>query len=375
MMNLSNKITKEHSIFLEYVEDTALDQFVDAMNQPFVTRGALMPDAHTGYTLPIGAVVETDGVVVPAYVGYDIGCGVCAIRTTFRLEDVLGRAEDIYDAVRSVVPMGFSKHKKPILGRSWSIPDHKVMSSIWKDKAGDLQLGTLGGGNHFIEIGYDSGDNIWIIIHSGSRGIGHACASHYMALASPTGKRKEGHHGFDAGSPEGKEYIKALNICELFALENRKAMLKLVVKAMKSIGLHGDMMGNTLINRNHNHAETKNGRYWIHRKGATHAEAGMLGVIPGNMRDGSFIVKGLGNPKSLCSSSHGAGRILSRGRAKLLLTVAKFTSEMKGIQCDATAGNLDESPMAYKDIFKVMDLQKDLTEIVDHVAPVVNIKG
>ena len=195
-----------------------------------------------------------------------------------------------------------------------------------------------------------------------------------MKLASPNGKASEGFFGFDVNSKNGRDYINDMNWCLEFALQNRKLMMYDAISAIESVGVIGEIEV-MFINRNHNHAETKDGINWIHRKGATHAEKGMMGVIPGNMRDGSFIVRGLGNPESLCSSSHGAGRVMGRGKAKKVLDEELFQATMKGIVANVGASTLDESPMAYKDIFDVMDAQSDLVEVVAHIKPILNIKG
>jgi tRNA-splicing ligase RtcB len=240
----------------------------------------------------------------------------------------------------------------------------------------DRALGSLGGGNHFIEIGRDDEDSAWVVIHSGSRGVGHGMATHYMKLAHPEGRAKEGHYGFYVGSHEGQNYIQDLAWSLEFALSNRKEMMRRVVNAITEvldISCY-ELDFSELINRNHNHAVLRDG-LWIHRKGATHAEDGMMGVIPGNMRDGSFIVRGKGNPDSLYSSSHGAGRVLGRKEAKRVLNVEDFANTMNGVQALVTEDTLDESPFAYKDIFEVMRLQSDLVDVVAHVKPMINIKG
>lgn len=374
------KIDKPTKIYNDVIEDGALDQFISAMELPFVTRGAMMPDAHQGYSLPIGGVVETDSIILPSWVGYDIGCGMCAMNTTFDLEDIVRNRQQIFKAIYKKIPVGFCKRSKS--NPHYMVKDifHQKMDLssegyfVYNKKNGDLQIGTLGGGNHFIEIGcnYDN-HTIVIIIHSGSRGVGHGIAQHYMKLASPNGNASEGHYGFDVNSEEGKNYINDMNFCLDFALMNRKAMMNDVADAIREI-CPGELTGE-IINRNHNHAESKDDRYWIHRKGATHAEYGMYGVIPGNMRDGSFIVVGKGNEESLCSSSHGAGRVLGRKEAKRKLDLEDFQMTMEGVTAKVDAGTLDESPFAYKDIFRVMDLQEDLVEVVAHIEPLINIKG
>jgi tRNA-splicing ligase RtcB len=364
---------KPYRIFAEVLEQEALNQFEGAMQQPFTVRGALMPDAHAGYSLPIGAVVATEGVVLPAWVGYDIGCGMCALPTTFEPEEVKAKAKVIFDTIYDEVPVGFSHNARDT---AWpdgeSLPRSDRMAEIF-DKNGLRQLGSLGGGNHFAEVGADETGKVWIVLHSGSRGIGHATASHYMKLASGDGKAREGHFGFDSLSPDGQDYIRDLAFCLAFALENRREMMRRIVGVVYE---HCDGKGewDGFINRNHNHAELKDG-LWIHRKGATHAEAGMMGVIPGNMRDGSFIVRGKGNPEALWSSSHGAGRVLGRKEAKRTLNMDSFTETMSGVVALVTGETLDESPFAYKSIFDVMRQQGDMVETVAHVRPILNIKG
>lgn len=215
-----------------------------------------------------------------------------------------------------------------------------------------------------------------MIIHSGSRNLGHRVATHYMKLASPTGKASEGNHGFKIDSIEGHRYWNDMNVCLAFALENRLSMLSHIEFAVNSCEIDGSLQMDELINRNHNHATfAPNGGGIIHRKGATHAELGMMGVIPGNMRDGSFIVRGLGNPDGLWSSSHGAGRVLGRKAAKEKLDVGKFKDTMSGVVAKVGNDTLDESPFAYKDIFEVMELQEGLVETVEHIRPIINVKG
>lgn len=371
-MSLTINTDKHYRIFAEVLEQTALAQFESAMQQPFALMGALMPDAHTGYSLPIGSVVATDGFVVPAWVGYDIGCGMCAVPTTFKRDDVVDNADRIFNSIYRGVPVGFTHNQNDSVWDFSDLPRTEDMETAFA-KNGLKQLASLGGGNHFIEIGYDENNTVWIIIHSGSRGIGHATATRYMRMASGDGKAREGHFGFNVTSQEGIAYITDLNFCLAFALENRRQLIQRVVREMAHT-CQGDAQWDALINRNHNHAELKSGM-WIHRKGATHAEAGMMGVIPGNMRDGSFIVEGKGNRDALWSSSHGAGRVMSRTEAERVLTVEAFASTMGGIKAKVEQSTLDESPMAYKDIFDVMRQQDELVRVVHHVKPLINIKG
>lgn len=368
-------MTKKTKIYAEVLEEEAMNQFNSAMEQDFVVSGALMPDAHTGYSLPIGAVVATDGVVLPAWVGYDIGCGMCALRLDgIDADEVKENSKEIFDLIYKYIPVGFNINQKSKEYSLEGLTEKGKEVAIMKKH--DLALGSLGGGNHFIEVGSDGQENVWIVIHSGSRGVGHGLATHYMKTAHPDGKCKEGHFGFSVDSQEGKDYIQDLAWCLDFALANRKEMIERVVNAITEaleISCY-ELDFSELINRNHNHAVERDG-LWIHRKGATHAEDGMMGVIPGNMRDGSFIVRGKGNPDSLYSSSHGAGRVLGRKEAKRVLSLDEFKETMGDVQALIEDSTLDESPFAYKNIFEVMALQSDLVDVVAHVRPIINIKG
>lgn len=379
-----------YKIYAENLEASALQQFTSALELDCVKKAALMPDAHTGYTLPIGAVVATEKFLFPSWVGYDIGCGMCALPTTFSRKDVTAVATSIHRGIHREIPVGFSHHSK---NREFSKDlDYGRISPNLLDiiiaRKARKQIGTLGGGNHFIEVGYGRDDRVWIIIHSGSRGVGHGTAQHYMRLASGDGKVREGHFGFHEDSEEGKNYRLDVAWCLEYALENRRRMVDEVVHVITSLGIPGCGQWEDLINRNHNHVEHvcidvpgKEGTYhaqdavWIHRKGATHAEKGMKGVIPGNMCEGSYIVTGKGNPDSLCSSSHGAGRAMSRTKAKATFNVEEFQAQMAGIVADASQKTLDECPGAYKDIHRVMELQTDLVHVDDYIKPILNVKG
>jgi tRNA-splicing ligase RtcB (3'-phosphate/5'-hydroxy nucleic acid ligase) len=394
---------KPTKIYAEVLEDEALKQFQDAMALDCVVAGALMPDAHTGYSLPIGAVVAVKDHVSPAFVGYDIGCGMCAAKLDLDASSI--DKQFIFDAIYANIPVGRNQHLKPQQVPSIELYNVSSVVTDHLSRKGSYQLGTLGGGNHFIELGEGQDGKLWIVIHSGSRNIGHAVAEHYMELAArqsldftkedaefteanlifkernPEGfaKALEAHHAktkldlegqylFHIDTPEAQAYINDMKYCLDYALANREHMINRIMNLLGDPGLL------EFINKNHNHAELVDG-LWIHRKGATQASEGMLGVIPGNMRDGSFIVRGKGNPDSLYSSSHGAGRVLSRKQAQKTLSMGQFSDEMCDVVAKVDLDTLDESPMAYKNIFDVMQLQSDLVEVIDHIRPLVNIKG
>lgn len=360
-------------IFGENIEQNALDQFYSAMSQDFSVKGALMADAHTGYSLPIGAVVATEGVVLPSWVGYDIGCGMCAVATSFEKKAVAGYNEKIFQQIYNHIPVGFDVNKKDVPSALNTADLSRRGQRVFHARKGFRCLGSLGSGNHFIEIGFDESDRVWVVIHSGSRGVGHGIATEYMRLAAPGNKASEGHFGFRVDDPRGEDYINDMQWAMDFALANRRELLLRVIKVISAY-CYGEMEEATFINRNHNHAEKKDG-WWIHRKGATHAEKDMMGVIPGNMLDGSFIVRGKGNPDALWSSSHGAGRVLGRKQAKRELDLKQFVKAMSGITAKADRQTLDESPQAYKDIYSVMSRQQSLVEICHHIRPMINIKG
>lgn len=394
---------KPIKIYAEVLEDEALKQFQDAMSLECVIAGALMPDAHTGYSLPIGAVVAVKDHISPAFVGYDIGCGMSATKLNMKASEL--NKDEIFKLIYKHIPVGREQHKSTQDVPTVEAYDISTVVSDHLKRKGMYQMGTLGGGNHFIELGEGNDGSLWIVIHSGSRNIGHAVAEHYMTLCArqsvnysevdlefegrnlafkqhnPEGYQKaleanrkkvkvdlEGQHLFHIDSKDGQAYLGDLEYCLMYALYNRRAMTDKIIKLL------GNPEITEFINRNHNHAELKDG-LWIHRKGATHAEEGMMGVIPGNMRDGCFIVKGKGNSDSLYSSSHGAGRVLSRKKAQAVLSMVEFSQEMCDVVAKVDLDTLDESPMAYKNIFEVMELQKDLVEVIDHIRPLVNIKG
>ena len=421
------KADTPYKIYAECLEDEAQQQFFDVLNEPYVTYGALMPDAHTGYSMPIGGVCSARGIVVPQFVGFDIGCGMCAYKTDYTKDEVEAKREIIYNHIVEKIPLGFRRHQnhQPL---KIDLPLTEFAKTVL-NSTGLKQVGTLGGGNHFIEIGYGADDRVWIVIHSGSRGFGHRIASHYMLQAylakHPTEGRleaivedfKERNIVFREKNPEGfekalskftqkqklmiskstkldnikeicpldvdtvlgQDYIKDQNFALAYALENRKRMIAKIHEIMNDlIGGEFEFKDSDevrFINRNHNHAEydTKRGE-WIHRKGATHAEKGMRGVIPGNMRDGSFVVIGKGNSDSLSSSSHGAGRVMSRKKATKNISLEEFENSMVGIRGTVDENTIDESPFAYKDIFEVMTLQEDLVEVEEHIKVLINVK-
>ncbi len=361
------------------------DQFNHCINQDFVVNAALMPDAHSGYVAPIGSVIETKDYIVPSWVGYDIGCGMTAVKIN---EDILSlinnNTKKIYDEIMNNVPMGTGmlNHPKDITKKTKN--EFNSLLKKFEEGAHDKDiykfiknkslshLGTLGSGNHFLEL-CKSDNEFWIVVHSGSRGIGYKVAQKYMKKSSGSETNFESTHPIKINSKVGKEYLNVLEFGLEFALLNRKEIIYKTIYSIEKI-LDKKLSYEIWTNKNHNHA-VPNGKNYIHRKGATPAEKGERGVIPANMRDGSYLVIGKGNSKFLNSSSHGAGRKLSRTEAKKKITMKKFREDMKGITGTVEKGTLDEAPDAYKNISKVMDAQKDSVEIVKHLLPIIALKG
>lgn len=409
--------TVPYKIFAEYLEDESIRQFEDCLRMEGCIQGALMPDAHSGYTAPIGSVLKFQSKISPQLVGYDIGCGMCSVLTNVKTSDITQKQlVQIKDTIISTIPVGNNRHKREQTYIN-NLPTTQFLDSVLTS-TGIYQLGTLGGGNHFIELGTNQDGLLAITIHSGSRGLGKKVAEHYMRRSAvvsndeelyaaeftnskqgqqilkhnPSNFEKakdefvyrrvrarlntniEGYFSFELLSPEGQDYLKDMNFALQYALDNRRKMISEVLNAITSSIGHAVIV-ERFINRNHNHAEVLPDNTVIHRKGATHAENDMLGVIPGNMRDGCFIVQGKGNVDSMSSSSHGAGRVLSRSKAKATLDLDKFHTDMASVTTNHTDETIDEAPDAYKNIFEVMALQSDLVEVIDYIKPILNIKG
>ena len=382
------------------VDEETLKQFKSCYSEKFVVSAALMPDAHLGYAAPIGAVLKTKDFIVPAWVGFDIGCGLIAVK--IKGKDLVGKVREnqdqIYNFINKRVPMGAGHYNNP---KNVSDKTKKSFGKLLeKFKKGQYNknilnylktasikhLGTLGGGNHFIELGQDnkqgdipfkkpSKNELWLIIHSGSRGIGYQVAKKYMIQASGSKEKKNYEKTFplDKNSVLGKEYLNVLNFGLDYALLNRLEISYKIMDVLEEV--FGKKLKHELwVNKNHNHAILEKG-YFIHRKGATPAKKKERGVIPGNMRDGSYLVEGKGNSKFLNSSSHGAGRSVSRREAKKKYTMKQFKEVMKGIKGTVSERTLDELPMAYKDFAKVMNAQKSSIKIIKHIKPIINWKG
>ena len=377
-----NSLNKPYRMFIDVdeLDSHALRQFVDCMGDPSVVEGSIMPDAHVGYTLPIGGIVSTKDVVFPSFQGVDIACSVSCVELTHSYEELMhgDNRKKVFDQIYRDVPVGRRSHKKSQLNRPGSALSASDISPLAKklmESHGKFQIGSLGGGNHFIEIGYCDQNKLYLSVHSGSRHLGNALAEHYARIAHPE-NRKEGVYGLDATSKEGQMFLQDSEFCKLYARENHLAMIDHIVEALNRHLKRGSANFSTHIYSTHNaislDPETS---LYIHRKGATPANSGQYGVIPGNMRDGVFIVRGKGNRDSLYSASHGAGRVMSRNEAINAIAMEEFKKQMEGITAKVDQNTKDESPAAYKNIFTVLDLQKDLIEVKKHIRPLINCKG
>ena len=376
---------KPIKLWLDYLEDGAEQQAKNLANLPFAfSHVAIMPDSHSGYGMPIGGVLATEGFVVSNAVGVDIGCGMCAVRTS--LKDIeRDKLKEIMGKIREAVPVGFSHHKgkqdvslMPKREGEYRIVNDEFESALH-------QLGTLGGGNHFIEIQQGSDGRVWVMIHSGSRNFGKKTADYYNGLAKDLNyERRLGvPPSWDLAplpldSAEGKAYLREMQYCVDFALANRKLMMDRILAIINEAT---QASFDPMINIAHNYAALENhfGKdVLVHRKGATLAAEGTVGIIPGSQGSKSYIVKGKGNRDSFNSCSHGAGRKMSRSKARENLSLEDEKNrldELGVIHAIRSESDLDEAPGAYKPIDEVMRNQADLVEIVTELSPLAVIKG
>ena len=397
-------------LWLEDIEDGALEQAKNLANLPFAFKHiAIMPDSHQGYGMPIGGILVTKDVVIPNAVGVDIGCGMCAVKTSLTDIDT-DTLKKIMGEIRRVIPVGFKKHKKEQNGSL--MPSGLLDGSRRKGKSclieNDFEivnkeynnalksLGTLGGGNHFCEIQKGSDGHIWIMIHSGSRNLGKQVADHYNKLAVELNEKwysqvsKKWELAFlPLSSEEGKNYIREMNYCVEFALANRKLMMSRVLDIFHdefNFQEEGDRhlyfkVDGKIINIAHNYATMENHfgeNVMVHRKGATLASEKTIGIIPGSQGTSSYIVKGKGNKDSFNSCSHGAGRKMGRKEAQRSLNLKdeiKALNKLRVIHSVRNKNDLDEAPGSYKDISEVMNNQKDLVEVLVELKPLAVIKG
>jgi tRNA-splicing ligase RtcB len=376
------------------LEDNTLEQAQRTASLPFLAGPlALMPDAHLGMGATIGTVIPTLGAVIPSAIGVDIGCGMAAVKTDLFASGLPDNFDKMVSWIDRVVPAGMGKRQN---SHHHVTPPEGFYNSLFNElpnkqqQTALSQLGTLGGGNHFIEISLDENDQVWVVLHSGSRGIGNQLASHYIEEAKGLMKKyfielpdPELAYLVE-GTSEFSNYIRAMNWAQDYALANREAMLNAVLKQFWAFVGVGELshVGHEVerINCHHNYTEQENhnGRnVWLTRKGAIRARVGDLGIIPGSMGTSSYIVEGLGNPLSYNSCSHGAGRTMSRTQARKTLLTSDLESAMigKAWNKDKAVQLLDEAPGAYKDIDVVMEDQKDLATIKHTLHQILNFKG
>lgn len=383
-------------MWLDDMEPGALAQARNLANLPFTFKHvAIMPDAHCGYGMPIGGVLATEGVVIPNAVGVDIGCGMCAVKSTLkeveavRLKEMLGSARE-GRGIREMVPVGFKHHKR---AQDESLmPDRTPLEQLKDSRVLQLyqgalkQLGTLGGGNHFIEVQKGSDGHIWFMVHSGSRNIGLKVAQYYNREAVRLNGRwrsavpQKWELAFlPLDTDEGQNYLVEMQYCVDFALANRRLMMNRIKQVVADVV--GEVDFEPLINVAHNYAAVEHHfskDVVVHRKGATRARAGEYGIIPGSQGSKSYIVVGKGNPESFCSCSHGAGRLMGRKQAQreLDLESEKEKLDKLGVVHGLRSiRDLDEAAGAYKDIGRVMENQADLVNIEVELVPLAVMKG
>lgn len=384
------------------VEDKARQQLQNIASMPFIHRHvAAMPDVHWGRGATIGSVIATKNAIIPAAVGVDLGCGMMAVKTTLTANDMPDSLGHIRGTIEAAVPHGRTDNGgRNDRGAFGKMPvGHDIRWGKLNSRYNDIvakhpkakgfntwnHLGTLGTGNHFIEVCLDESDHVWVMLHSGSRGAGNRIGTYFIEQAK---KEMERYHITEYLPDQDlsylvehtelfDDYVEAVHWAQDFALENRRAMMDATLAAMRK-HLPSFATTDMAVNCHHNYVEKENhygDNVWVTRKGAVRARNGDLGIIPGSMGTGSFIVRGKGNPDSFCSCSHGAGRAMSRGVAKRSISMEDHAKAMHGIEARLDADVLDESPAAYKNINDVMSAQSDLIEVVHTLRQIINIKG
>lgn len=381
------------------VEDDARRQLMNTAKMPFIFHHlAVMPDVHLGKGSTIGSVIPTRGAIIPAAVGVDIGCGMMAVRTTLCAADLPTNLHGLRSAIERAVPHGRAPGRRD--PGAWETPPRSV-DGMWAelntgfkritDKYPRLErtnnhkhLGTLGTGNHFIEVCLDEADQVWFMLHSGSRGVGNAIGNLFIELAQADMRQHIANLPdrdlayFEEGSEHFTDYVEAVGWAQDFARRNRVLMMQAVIAAARGVIRKPFSAELEAVNCHHNYVQREThfgAEVWVTRKGAVSAQKGQLGIIPGSMGAESFIVRGLGNEEAFCSCSHGAGRTMSRNEAKRRFSVADQVRATQGVECRKDAEVIDEIPMAYKDIDAVMNAQRELVEVVHTLRQVVCVKG
>ena len=383
------------------VEQAALIQIMNISQLPILAgHMAIMPDVHMGKGATVGSVIPTRSAIIPAAVGVDLGCGMVAAMTNLTAEDLPDSLFALRNQIERDVPVGFNEHTKGIPSVSGPYADvlrknlQKTMDAFehlsLKAKLGRAdekkiarQIGTLGGGNHFIEICIDVNNTVWVMLHSGSRGIGNQIGTVAIELAKEQAAKRgyglpdEDLAWLDEGTPEFDAYIEAMHWAQEYARFNRDTMMNLVLAGLRHRIPKMQVVGE-VINSHHNFTSLEEHfgqEMWITRKGAVSAQAGQMGIIPGSMGTKSYIVQGKGCVDAYCSCSHGAGRKMSRNQAKKLFTSLDLAEQTAGVECRKDADIIDEIPGAYKDIDEVMSSQTDLVDVVTTLKQILCVKG
>lgn len=383
------------------VDENSKKQLLQTAQMPFIYKWmAVMPDVHFGLGATIGSVIPTKGAIIPAAVGVDIGCGMMAARTSLTASDLPDNLHGLRTELERLIPHGMSPKNRGRDRGSWDTAPDRV-DQAWAELVADFELicaknpklkntnnrkhlGTLGTGNHFVEVCLDEHDQVWVMLHSGSRGVGNAIGNHFIELARKDMQKHfinlpnkdlaylvEGTEHFD-------DYWFAVGWAQRFAMKNRELMMEAAIKALGIIIPKPFNAKVEAVNCHHNYVEREEHygeAVMVTRKGAVRARLGEYGIIPGSMGAKSFIVRGLGNQESFCSCSHGAGRLMSRTEAKRRFTVQDQIAQTEGVECRKDADVIDEIPSAYKPIEDVMHAQRDLVEVVYTLRQVVCVKG
>lgn len=383
-------------IYTDEIESTAYQQLSNIAQLPFIhSHIAAMPDVHAGIGATVGSVIPTKSAIIPAAVGVDIGCGMNAVKLSLPADQLPDNLKGLRTAIESVVPVGFDMHKSDVAksstikslntGLQTILGRHpKLINTMKKPyQTWVRQLGSLGGGNHFIEICLDENNAVWVMLHSGSRGIGNRIGRYFIEIARKDMERlfinlpDRDLAYFSEGTEHFDDYIDAVHWAQDYAMINRKEMMRLIIDTLKK-QLPAFKLEKQAINCHHNYVrkETHFGEdVYVTRKGAIRAGEGELGIIPGSMGARSYIVRGRGNANSFESCAHGAGRKMSRTQAKKQFNIMDMEAQTEGVECRKDRGVIDEIPGAYKDIDQVMENQNDLVDIVHTLKQVVCIKG
>lgn len=379
------------------IEDSALVQLKNLARMPFIAKNgvAVMPDVHAGIGATVGSVIASHKAIIPAAVGVDIGCGMNAVRLSLKAADLPESLNAVRNQIERDVPVGFAMHRRDAdiegnwgergdLFNRWTSLFTEFPELKAKNDSVLGQLGTLGGGNHFIEVCLDESQDVWVMLHSGSRGTGNAIGRYFIEKAK---EACEMWHislpdndlaYFPEGTTLFADYTRAVTWAQNYALENRAVMLERVLAALRRTIPKPFEVTTEAINCHHNYVVQENHygqNLWVTRKGAIRARDGDLGIIPGSMGQRSYIVRGKGNPESYCSCSHGAGRVMSRTEAKRRFSLADLIAQTDGVECRKDEAVIDEIPGAYKSIDAVMENQRDLVDVVHTLKQVLCVKG